>query len=188
VQVQSAAQIRKALKLGSSSVCSSSAERGHWLVGDVLSSHHREPCETDVLEAVVSQLWYSPSTNSSSCLTVVDLSSCYRAAECASSRPPRQLDSTTNSNSGSPSKHSRGAQRHQGSPKQAPAGRQEAAHSRPGSVALWLQLSAYIHTAANHIRSKAGRPSRVQHFLPVANLYNTTNPAGQLLYSSPNIT
>jgi hypothetical protein len=165
VQVQSAAQIRKGFKLGSNSICSSSAERGRWLVGDVLTSHHCEPCETDVLEAVVSQLWYSPNTNSSSCLTVFDLSSCCRAAECASSQLTRQPESATDNKSSSTSKHSPGAQRQQGSPKQ-PGGKQ-AVYNRPGSAALWLQLSAYIHRAADHIRSKAGMRSRLHYCRPI---------------------
>jgi hypothetical protein len=166
-QVQSAGQIRKSLKLGCNSICSSSAELGRWLVGDVLTSHHCEPCKTDVLQAVVSQLWYSPNTNSSSCLTIFDLSSCYRAAECVSSRPKQQPEGASNNKSSSTSKHSPGAQRPQGSPKQPAARGERTVCSKPGSAALWSQLSAYIHRAANHIRSKAGMHGRVQHCLSI---------------------
>ncbi|KAF6253524.1 hypothetical protein COO60DRAFT_408644 [Scenedesmus sp. NREL 46B-D3] len=128
VRVQSAAQVRKALKLGSNSANTGSASSSCWLIGGVDTSHHCGPCETDHLEAVVSQLWCSTNTtatsssgavpqHSSSCLSIVDLSSCYRAAERASSWPGEQRatsNSTNCSGSSSPSRRSPGAQRHQG--------------------------------------------------------------------------
>lgn len=172
LQVLGAAQIRKALKLGSNST-GSSAAASSWLVGDVQTSHHRKPREADHLEAVVSRLWYSSSPSSSrnsssnavaqhsSCLTVIDLTRCYRAAECAGSWPG-QLEASCSSSDCSPTRRSPGLRHQAQSPNRAGSGGQQAAGSksqlgsRPGSASLWLQLAAYIHKAASHIHSKAG--------------------------------